>query len=908
MFVAVGALLVVALFGALIGPYFIDWSVYKRDFEREASLIIGQPVKVDGEAQVRLLPMPSVTFHKLQVGGDEDGAPMTTVDEFFMAAELMPFLSGEIRVKEMKLVRPKVTILLNDDGKIEWVDRQEILSKFGLTRPDLENLAAVQLENVSVEDGQIIVVDPSTNRELSVLQMYAAIKAQSLLGPWHVEASSMVNGVKTRFTINTGAYHSEGSIRVKFSSERVDQPYRLQIDGPISLKDGLLAWDGKFQINPMSGDALDRAKDAGKPLPVSVEGRFNANPKIINIPEYRLQIGDREDPYVVTGKGGIDIAENVFFRMQADGRQLDLRKLKDGEEKQALSLEDRFAAVKTILNDIPLPNANGEISIELPAIVAGDTFIREVSAVVRPLATGWDVRSLRMTLPGNTVFEASGRLGIGESFGFDGQVLLASRQPSGFAAWISGKVDTAVRRLSSVGLAANMTISPNQTTLSKLELVLDTAVLRGEVQRIAVAGSRPGIIATLSGDVVNLDDLRAIYALTQGGTADENAAFAGHDLDLRLNAKELQGMAFGENLRATDVNTHVRVQKGSLAIEKLDIGSFFGTSVASSGRISDLLDKPNGNVKFNIQAKSGVEFARLMQRLVGKNPMLDAIAGSSILSADSNLNIEIDSTSGENGSKGQALISGVAGGTTLNTRIGFNGRASAIRDMELEINGSFENEIPHILLQQSGLEVLPLDTLGPLSIHAEIAGIAREGMLTSISISGPGSDVSANGLMTLSGDDESRGKFDVTLGSKDIQPFLLLSGLSVPGLSMLDAVPVSLTSEVAITQAGIAFEKLSGQISGNAYSGDLRLTKLVAARPKLTGKVHFGTLSLPLLQNMVLGGIGADQNGEKAVFNQAFLQGLDGDVAVSADLQVWVLVSRHKVIRLNWSFWTVISF
>lgn len=876
-------MLVVALFGALIAPYFIDWSVYKRDFEREASLIIGQPVKVDGDAQVRLLPMPSVTFHNLQVGGNEDGTPMTTVDEFFMAAELMPFLSGEIRVKDMKLVRPKVTIRLGDNGKIEWVDRKETLSQFGLTRPDLENLAAVQLENVSVEDGEIIIVDQSANRELSVLQMYAGITAQSLLGPWRVEASSMVNGVQTRFTINTGAYQREGSIRVKLSVERIDQPYRLQVDGPVSLKEGLLAWDGKFQIDPMSGDALDRAKEAGKPLPVVAEGAFSANPKVIDIPEYRLQIGDREDPYVVTGQGGIDITEKVFFRLQAVGRQLDLSKLKDSEDTKTPSMEDRFAAVKTILNSIPLPEANGEISIEMPAIVAGDTLIREVSAVVRPAEGGWDVRSLRMTMPGNTVFEANGRLGLRDAFGFDGQVLLASRQPSGFAAWISGKVDTAVRRLSSVGLAAKMTISPNQTTLDDLELVLDTAVLRGKIQRIAVADGRPGIVAVLNGDLVNLDDLRAIYALTQGGTGEENAAFAGHDLDLRLNAKELRGEAFGENLRASDVNAHVRVQKGSLAIEKLDIGSFFGTSVASSGRISDLLDKPNGNVKFNIQAKSGIEFARLMQRLVGENPLLDAIAETAKLSADSNLNIEIDSTSSEKGSKGQALVSGVVGGTSINTRIGFNGRASAIRDMELDINGSFENEIPHILLQQSGFEVLPLDVQGPLSIHAEIAGIARKGLLTLISASAPGSDVTANGLMTLSGDDKSQGKFDVTLGSKDVQPFLMLSGLTVPGLSLLDAVPVSLTSEVGMTQGAIEFKKLSGQISGNAYNGELNVTKLVAARPKVTGKVHFGALSVPLLQNLVLGSQ-ADQKDEKAVFNHAFLQGLDGDVAVSADL------------------------
>ena len=42
LFVFFGGLLVLALSAALVAPYFIDWTGYRTDFEREASAILGR--------------------------------------------------------------------------------------------------------------------------------------------------------------------------------------------------------------------------------------------------------------------------------------------------------------------------------------------------------------------------------------------------------------------------------------------------------------------------------------------------------------------------------------------------------------------------------------------------------------------------------------------------------------------------------------------------------------------------------------------------------------------------------------------------------------------------------------------------------------------------------------------------
>ncbi|MCB1466443.1 MAG: AsmA family protein, partial [Rhizobiaceae bacterium] len=115
LFVLIGGLFVLALTAALVAPYFIDWTNYRADFEREASNILGRPVTVRGDASARLLPFPSVTFSDVVVGATAT-KPAMTVEAFSMDAELAPFMSGEFRIFDLRLVRPKATVEIGEDG------------------------------------------------------------------------------------------------------------------------------------------------------------------------------------------------------------------------------------------------------------------------------------------------------------------------------------------------------------------------------------------------------------------------------------------------------------------------------------------------------------------------------------------------------------------------------------------------------------------------------------------------------------------------------------------------------------------------------------------------------------------------------------------------------------------------
>ena len=67
---------ILALLAALIGPYFVDWSRFRPQFEAEATRVIGLPVRVEGAIDARLLPAPSLRLRGVNVGArfDESNA------------------------------------------------------------------------------------------------------------------------------------------------------------------------------------------------------------------------------------------------------------------------------------------------------------------------------------------------------------------------------------------------------------------------------------------------------------------------------------------------------------------------------------------------------------------------------------------------------------------------------------------------------------------------------------------------------------------------------------------------------------------------------------------------------------------------------------------------------------------
>lgn len=884
LFIFLGSLVVIVLFAALIAPYFIDWDEFTNEFETQASRVVGQEVKVGGKTNLRLLPLPYLSFEDLQVGKNSDGSPLMTVEKFSFNAELLPFLSGQVRIVEMSMQAPKVNLQVEEDGTIAWTNPTEFLV----------NPEQVNIEKLNIKNGSILVNGLVGGRSLQVDNVHGDLSAQSIFGPWRIDADADVEGIASQIEISTGTFQNNGSMRLKMKLSRNDQPYNLLLDGPVKLENNALSWNGAFRVSPFVKSQVEEMIKPVKPLPVLSSGNFQANPDLINISEYRLDIGSREDPYTITGQGTVSLRDEIFFKIQADGRQIDIDQLKpDGDNVERTSLESRLSALYEVLKRVPVPAGKGEIDVILPAIVAGDTYIRDVKSLISPTGNGWAISALNATLPGNTAFEAKGRLGLKNGFGFSGTLLIASRQPSGFADWVSGNVDETFRQLKAVGLSSDLTITPRQATLENVELRLDDAVLRGKLQRLSSENGQPAILAELKGNRVNLDDLSAIYSLTQ--TPDQSRQ--AHDLNVKVKSDVFEAMVDGKPFTAQGMDAHVQVKDGIVTIERLNADNLLGAKIATSGRIENVLNKPNGNMKLNLSVDNAVEALAFASRFLGENTLLKHLQSSPALTQNTQLDFELDTTESDEGARGRMLVNGMIGGTDISLQLGFNGSLDNTVNLPLTIDGFLKNETSTQLIRQLGVAGFISDFTseipGSLKLDFSLSGMAAEELESRFTFTGQDALLSAKGKITTQDWNVYDTNLDVTMGIENIAPYVMLVELPIPGFEAENAYPFSSSFNMTKVKSDFAFSGMDGQIAGNKFSGDLTLKQTQVARPRLSGTLKLDRFDLPTLAESIFARrsmLGASLGvgdliviDENSVFGQPLFAGLDARLSIGSD-------------------------
>lgn len=362
LFVIVGGLVVMVLLAALIGPYFIDWTNYRADFEREASAILGRKVTVQGAAEARLLPFPSVTFSKVAVAGGPDGVPAMTAENFSMDAELAPFLSGEFLIFDMRVEKPRGVLQASADGVIDWAVRPS--SPIGVKR--------IAIEKLTITDGEIEIRHALSGRTHRLTGLDAEVSAKSLAGPWRLEGRARADGIATSLSVSTGVLDDAGKMRVRVKATPEDYAFAIDADGDVARKDGGLAYSGDFHLAEIKKKAKGAAApaDPGAQSPgYRLAGQFVLDNRLLDVVAMRLETGSLDQPYTADGKATIEFGSTPRFSIEAKGAQVQLDEAIGAGEGAALSLDQRIAAFEQAIVDLPKPTMPGTIRVDLPAVV-----------------------------------------------------------------------------------------------------------------------------------------------------------------------------------------------------------------------------------------------------------------------------------------------------------------------------------------------------------------------------------------------------------------------------------------------------------------------------------------------------------------------------------------------------------
>lgn len=880
IFVIVGGLLVLLLTAALVVPPFIDWGGYRADFEREASRILGRPVKVAGDVNARLLPFPSVSFSDVRVGADANH-PVMTVDTFSMDAELMPFLRGQLLIFDMRVKRPRVTIALGQDGKVDWA-----------IRPSTPiDPTQIKVERLSVEDGLIIVQDRARNRSFEAQSFNAVMSANSLAGPWQADTNFNLDGQKFVANFNSGEAKSDGSLRVRARILPEAVPASFETDGDVVLTDGRLSYKGDFSLR--SSDVMAQQNTARPKTPVEkpffsdlrVSGKFNADANHFNASEFRMEQGPADNPYVVNGKALLDFGAAPRFEISADGQQIfwGPTEADEGETAAAtMPFADRIAIAQRILQQLPVPSIPGQVDLRLPAVIAGGTTIRSVTINAEPDQGDWNIRQFAADLPGRTKVEAKGKLSAGAGFGFTGDMLVASRQPSGLAAWLNEDVDESVRQLEGAGFSGKVELREDMQRIDDLEINLGGSTFKGSLSRQSQGAAQPMIDLNLGAGAVKSDALQAIGSFFASGYG--RSFFDAQTLNLSLKA----GPVTYKDIDARNVDLAMRLHDGRFDFDRLMISDVADATLTATGTYAPFAKSPSGKLDATILS---ADLSRFIALTANRHPQLPLFHALSIRAADfpglfanSEINIianavaplrpSVEAASGKGeGASGKAArpldprqknaddageISFSVTGKTDVLKLDLSGTASGRPDAEggdnaplqMQLNGTASSEQGEAVLALIGLPSLPLGIAGELTADLTMQGTPGAGMRTMLKLTAPDGTASADGVISLGGNDlAASGK--AVVKSADLQPFIATAGYSLPGFGT--GLSADLSSDFQFAKGILRFPNLNGKIGDEDVSARLEADFSDSGLPQLKGEAKLASLDMGSLASIMLG-------------------------------------------------------
>ena len=857
--VFIAGLFALVLFVALLAPYFIDWSGFRQDFEQRASQILGKKVEVHGAVSARLIPFPSVTMEDVTIGKDGDGKPLVTASRFAMDMEIAPFLSGEARIFEMRIIEPKVHLSLQKDGSLDWV-------KTG--NPSIPAKVVV-LENVHVTGGELIFEDHQTGRTRHLSGLDFTASAKSLAGPWIFDGRGELEGHAGQFRINTGIRDNKGEIKVAAHVVPDGLTLTTDLEGTLKLENLRLRYNGNFT-------ASYGAADKG-PAPARVKGTFELANDRIRLRQYQLDLGSAADPYSIDGEATLDTGSAPQFLLTAEGQQVDMNAIgasgEDGKKGRQASVEPASVRIEeflALLADIPVPQVPGKATLKLPAIVSADTTFRDIMVEAEPLNDSWKINQASVELPGRTKLEANGVLKLAGDRSFAGTLAAASSQPSGLSTWLAGDVAPELRALNAVGFSADVNLTETDQRFENLELAAGGAILKGRVERQSAGEATPTLAIDLAGGDLDLDALKAMASLVTG--KDSSDAFFSHSIAATLNLENLAS----QGTVAKKVQTAFKLADGKLVVDRLSVGDITGAAIDLTGSASGTLDKPVVALTGHVKAGSPRGLMLLAQSRLPQHPVLDALVRNAFYLGNTNLDFDVATAA-----KGDFPVVVKLKGTSSDTDLALTLSAQDVGlspGTNLSVELTAQNQNYATLLGQAGLTPLPSMDGGRGNVSLKVERDGTDPADITLNFTTDSTGFNAKGKGDLTAAHFLQGDYKILLDSVDIEPFLLIEGRSLPGMG--NGLPLTVTAELSVKPDGIGIGAITGKSDAETFTGNLNYA--VGTSPRLTGEFGVSTADAAWLAELVTGPL----FDEKGAFSaRPLLPHQDGALAVDVALK-----------------------
>jgi large subunit ribosomal protein L24 len=861
---------ILALLAALFGPYFVDWNAQRGNFERQASALIGVPVRVAGKMDVRLLPSPTLVLADIEVGKPGD-AQALRAKALGMEFALPALLSGKLRAVELKVIGPELKLSLARDGRA--VLPQALAGV---------NAEALSIDKLHIEDARVELSDAASDTRLTLGKLWFNGEVRALPGPLRGEGAFVLDGGLYGYRVSSSRPEASGA-RIKFTLDPSDRPVYAEAEGQLTAEGGAPRFEGLATVARRPGKAA--GETSGESWKITSKVKANAAAALFEQVEF--QYGPDERAIKLAGTAEAKFGARPRLDAVLSARQLDADKLIATPDGHKLTPRSAIAALLSTAGEAVRPPLPTQLGFSVDAVTLGGATLQDLRGDVEIASGVATVTSLELRAPGFARIQATGRIDLAtDKPSFAGPVEFSAVDPRAFSEWLDGKAHAAPLPAKPLKVRGDVTLGADRVAIERMTAELDRNSFEGSLAyTVADTGKRAQLDAKLRADDLDLD---AWLALLGASLPDVTKP---QDISLALTLGRLRFAG----LEAGKADIAINANATSIAIERFSIGDLGGGALDAKGRV-DLDREIKSGVSFDLSLRDETVLRALAERFAPSwSETMRRIAPAAL---PSKLTGRLDIEPAAGGANRIAFAAkGALGANQLDLTSSLTGPWNHLRTGEVSLKAGLDSPDVNSL---TGL--LAPDRIAPVArqpgrITLSLAGKPEGEMRVDTRLSSANLDLRAAGNVRAIATEDRSGALDLAIGpSPQTQPHLLWLGAPA------DGVPLSLKTALKFDSVGVRFDNLQASIGGADVTG--RLGVGFGKPLVIDGELKAASLDLPalLVAATGLGGPSDKSNWSETPYATKAWPAMLGAVTVQAARATLLPATRATNLRTGLRF------
>lgn len=842
---------IIALIAALVGPYFIDWSQFRPQFEAEASRVIGAQVRVGGALDARLLPTPSLRLRSVVVGGANDLGKVRA-DRLDVEFNLGSLMRGEWRATELTINGMALDLGLDGQGRIDWPASTGAF-----------NLGSLAIDRLNLT-GRIALHDAASQGMVELTDIAFGGDVRSLAGSVRGDGNFVLSGIRYPFRVSSGQTPDGGGTRVHLTVDPGARGRSVDLDGVLSFDARAPRFDGAVIL---AGPGGIKAATATGDAPWRLSAKLKADPASARLEQLEASYGADESALKLSGSADVRFGASPLLRAVLSARQLDADKLLGRDNSEPTRL---LPGLRNLVAAIPPASLATQIELSAEQIMLGGRPVQNFAADLRGEPTSWTIDKLEFRAPGATRVTLSGEIAEpGPAASFKGAISVDSSDPNTLAGWLQGRGEIVYRNQKPLRVSGNLNVAPDRLAIDGLKAEIDGGAVEGRVavlNRTAAEGSR--VEAALKADRLDLDAAAAFINSLAGPQAEwPDEAQLSLDIGRAVSA--------GQELRPFVAKLGYGPK--TISLDQLKIGEASGVRVEGAGNF----DRIDATGKLTLNA-STASFAQFTAMIAPVAPVVAArLNAMAVRPGPSGLKLSLDldkNPDHADRANARAVIDIAAPDFKGVTTVTATPVIAAVRGIDFDALARSEIGIESKLSSGRGRSLLTLLGLdraisagdGPAQFEGSAAGIWRAPLRLKARLSGTDLDAEAQGTAEPWA---SEPKAAVNLSVRRVNLAPLLDRDPSDPL----AKNISLSSRLTLAGSKLTFEDMDSALGGSRIRGHVALN--LGDEKSLDGEVGMDALDLASAFGLAIGAAGHDTSEP---LGRGLLQGWRGRLAFQA--------------------------